>query len=80
MKGDSANPFDMDALSLGLGEAEAEGIHRQRRDAKQLHSCANQAGCDHIVYEERTIVREKNTPATRKTRKPVSADVTLSKS
>lgn len=30
----SANPFDMNALSLGLSEAEAEGVHSQRRDTK----------------------------------------------
>ncbi len=62
MKG-SANPFDMNALSLGLGKAEAEGIHRQRWDAKQLHRCANQTGCNHIVYKECTVVRKKHAPA-----------------
>lgn len=63
---DSANPLDMDALSLGLGEAEAEGIHRQCRDAKQLHRRANQTGCNHIVYKECAVVRKKHAPATRK--------------
>lgn len=30
----SANPFDMNALSLGFSKAEAEGIYSQRRDTK----------------------------------------------
>lgn len=63
---DSANPLDMNALSLGLGEAEAEGIHRQCWDAKQLHRRANQTGCNHVVYKECAVVREKHAPATRK--------------
>lgn len=52
----SANPFDVNPFRLGLGEAETEGIHRQCWDAKQLHRRANQAGCNHVVYEERSIV------------------------
>lgn len=56
----------MNALSLGLGEAEAEGINCQRWDAKQLHGCANQTGCNHIVYKECAVVRKKHAPATRK--------------
>lgn len=56
----------MNPLGLGLCEAEAEGVHRQRRDAKQLHGCANQAGRNHIVYEEGSVVRKKHTPAPRK--------------
>lgn len=63
MKG-SANPFDMNALRLGLGEAEAEGIHRQRWDAKQLHRRANQTGCNDVVHEECTVVGKKHAPAT----------------
>lgn len=63
---ESADPLDMNALSLGLGEAEAEGIHRQRRDAKQLHRCANQTGRNHIVHKERAVVGQKDAPAREK--------------
>lgn len=60
---DSANPLDMNALSLGLGEAEAQSVHRQRWDAKQLHGCANQTGCNHVVNKECTVVWKEHTPA-----------------
>lgn len=60
----STYPFDMNALSLRPGEAEAERVHRQRRDAEQLHRRANQTGRDHVVYKERTVVGEKDTPGT----------------
>lgn len=60
------NPFDMNPLSLGLCKAEAEGVHCQRRDTEQLHGRANQTGCDHVVYKERTVVREKHTSAPKK--------------
>lgn len=52
-----ADPLDVNAFSLRLGEAEAEHVHRQRRDAEQLHRSADQAGCNHIVDEKRTVVR-----------------------
>lgn len=61
-----ANPFDMDALCLRLCEAEAERVHSQRRNTKQLHRCSDQARCDDVVYEECTIVGEKHTPGQRK--------------
>lgn len=60
---DSADPLDMNTLGLGLGEAEAEGIHRQRWDAKQLHGCANQTGRNHVVHKECTVVGQKDAPA-----------------
>lgn len=53
----------MNAVGLGLGEAEAEGIHCQRRDAKKLHRRADQAGCDHVVDKKGAVVGEKHTPA-----------------
>lgn len=54
----------MNAFSLGFGEAEAEHVHRQRRDAEQLHGCADQAGCNHIVDKKCTVVRKKHAPRT----------------
>lgn len=54
----------MNAFSLGLGEAEAERVDRQRRDAEQLHGCADQAGCNHVVDEKRTVVRKEHAPRT----------------
>lgn len=58
----SAYPLYVNAFSLGLGKAEAERVHRQRRDAEQLHRGADQAGCDHVVYKKSTVVRKKHTP------------------
>lgn len=58
----SANPLYVNAFSLGLGKAEAKRVHRQRRDAEQLHRRADQAGCDHVVYKKSTVVRKKHTP------------------
>lgn len=52
----------MDALGLRLGEAEADGVHGQRRDAEQLHGRADQAGRDHVVHKESTVVGEEHTP------------------
>lgn len=52
----------MDAFGLGLGEAEAQRVHRQRRDAEQLHGRADQAGRDHVVHEKRAVVRQKHAP------------------
>lgn len=54
----------MNAFSLGLGEAEAERVDGQRGDAEQLHRRADQAGCNHVVDEERTVVREEDAPGT----------------
>lgn len=56
-------PLDVEPLGLGLGKAEAGGVDKEARDAQQLHGCPNQAGGDHIVDKESTVVREENTPA-----------------
>ena len=61
----STDPFDVDPLGLGLSEAEADGVHRQRRDPEQLHGRADQAGRDHVVYKERTVVGKEHAPAPR---------------
>lgn len=58
----SANPLDVNAFGLGLGEAEAQRVHRQRRDAEQLHGRADQAGRDHVVDEKCAVVRQKHAP------------------
>lgn len=60
------NPFDMNPLSLGLCEAEAEGVHGQCRYTKQLHRRADQARRNDIVYEERAVVRKEHTSVSRK--------------
>lgn len=54
----------MNALGLRLGHAEAEGVHRQRRHAQQLHGRADQAGGDDVVHEEGAVVGEEDAPAT----------------
>lgn len=59
----------MNALRLGLGEAKAEGVHGQRRDAEQLHRRANQTRCDHVVHKECTVVGKKHASAARKQKK-----------
>lgn len=55
----------MDALGPGLGQTETQSIHHQSWDTQQLHGRADQAGRDHVVHEERSVIRQEHTPAHR---------------
>lgn len=54
--------FDIPPLSGRAGQAEAYHVHKQARDAQQVHGIPDEGRGDDVIDEEGSVVRQEHTP------------------